>query len=466
LKRYFEYFTQKTGLWLVTIMIMGLVAGLLFLDVLSARQMRSMIIETKGPLDGFYLWQSMARGALTAAVIILLAFLIANERARFQILEQQAKATTKGLERYAKRLKRSEEKYRSLVESADDIIYTMDKYCNIWSVNPRFTGLMGQYSTDLIGKAITDVVEYNTSADTPSIVDKILGESEILVQEERVEIGAKQYWLSTKYQAVGSGQDVPSLVLVISRDITDQKRIEQQLFHTEKLASLGALSAGVAHEINNPIAIILGFSELLLGKFPEGSKEHEMHKAIQRQVSNCKRIVENLLAFSRIPEQVTAETDAVQDLQRVFNLVTNTLMTRKIESKMAIEKNLPKVRGDGQHLEQVFLNIINNAVAAMDSGGILTVSAERSNDMVSIAFSDTGCGIPPQNMDKIFEPFFTTHEVGEGIGLGLSVSYGIVKMFGGDIHVKSETERDGKNPGTTVTVTLHVAHAGSKAKHA
>jgi len=437
LKRYFEYFTQKAGLGVVTIIILGLLGGILFLDVLSARQMKSMISETKGPIDGFYMWQPMMRGALTAA---------------------------KGLERHAKRLKRSEEKYRSLVESADDIIYTMDKYCNIWSVNPRLTGLIGKPAAELIGKAIMDVVEYNTSADTPSIVGKILGESEILVQEEQVEIGAKQYWLNTKYQAVGSGQNVPSLVLVISRDITDQKRIEQQLFHTEKLASLGALSAGVAHEINNPIAIILGFSELLLGKFPEDSKEYEMHKAIQRQVNNCKKIVENLLAFSRIPEQVTAETDVVQDLQRVLNLVMNTLMTRKIEPRMAIEKNLPKVRGDGRHLEQVFLNIINNAAAAMDSGGILTVSADRSNDMVSIAFSDTGCGIPPENMDKIFEPFFTTKEAGEGTGLGLSVSYGIVKMFGGDIRVKSQTERDGKEPGTTVTVTLPVAHAGSEVK--
>ena len=126
--------------------------------------------------------------------------------------------------------------------------------------------------------------------------------------------------------------------------------------------------------------------------------------------------------------------------------------------KTNIKEDLPKVRGDGQQLEQVFLNIINNAVAAMDDdGGILTISAQRSNDMVNISFTDTGPGIPIENRDKIFEPFFTTKKVGEGTGLGLSVSYGIVKKFGGDIWVKSQTREGGKESGTTFTVVLPVA---------
>jgi signal transduction histidine kinase len=137
----------------------------------------------------------------------------------------------------------------------------------------------------------------------------------------------------------------------------------------------------------------------------------------------------------------------------------NTLVTEKVDLRTDIEENLPKVRGDGQQLEQVFLNIINNAVGAMDGGGILTISAHRSHDMVRVGFTDTGDGISPENMEKIFEPFFTTKKVGEGTGLGLSVSYGIARKFGGDIIVKSQARAEGKEPGTTFTVLLPVANA-------
>ena len=163
-------------------------------------------------------------------------------------------------------------------------------------------------------------------------VEKVLEDSGPFVQEEKVKIGNTHYWLNTKYQAVGLNQDVASLVLVISRDITDQKRIEEQLFHTEKLASLGALSAGVAQEINNPIAIIFGVTELLLARLPEDSKEYEMHKAILKHGNNCKRIVDDLLAFSHIPEKAATETNVAQHVQRVINLVINTSTGRKTDT--------------------------------------------------------------------------------------------------------------------------------------
>ena len=200
---------------------------------------------------------------------------------------------------------------------------------------------------------------------------------------------------------------------------------------------------------------MLGFSELLLEKFPEDSKEYSMLKTIERQGNNCQRIVENLLAFARIPEKDAIETDVTDDIQKVINVVKNTLLTKKIDLKEEIKEELPRVRGDGQQLQQVFLNIINNAVAAMgDDGGILTILAHRFNDVVRISFADTGPGIPLENRDKIFEPFFTTKKVGEGTGLGLSVSYGIVSKFGGDIRVKSQSIEEGGEPGTTFTVEL------------
>ena len=415
------------------------------------------VSEVEEAVHAAYVRHALIQGAFTIAVVAILVFLIANERAWLKTLEREVKEKTQDLEQYAKRLRRSQERYRSLVESADDMIYTIDKECNILSINRYWTALTGQQTEEVIGKNVMDVIEYKAPENICSIVAEAFETSETYAHEERVKMGDREYWLDTKYKPVLTTGGSTSAVLVISRDVTEQKMMEEQLFHTEKLASLGSLSAAVAHEMNNPIAIILGFTELLLDRYAEDSKEYEILKTIERQGNNCKRIVEDLLAFARIPHRATIKTDVVEDLENVIRVVTNTLLTNKVDLNTEIDKSLPAVRGDSQHLEQVFLNIINNAVAAMDGGGVLTISAHRSNDMVEIGFSDTGRGIPQENMDKIFEPFFTTKRVGEGTGLGLSVSYALIQKVGGDIRVKSQTKEEGKEHGTTITVALNIA---------
>ncbi len=416
------------------------------------------ISEVNDAIHTVYIRQAMIQGSFTAAVVIIFLFLIMYERAWLKTLEKEVKEKTIDLENYADKLKSSEERYRSLIESADDMIYTIDKECKILSVNRYFADLIGQEDSEIIGKNIGALIEYKIPEDVCLPLTKAFKEAETVGNEELVIIGSKEYLLDTKYKPFMTNEGKVSTVLVISRDITEHRRIEEQLFQTEKLASLGSLSAGVAHEMNNPVAIILGFSELLLERFPEDSKEYKMLKTIEKQSTNCQRIVENLLTFARIPEKAVTETDVGDDIQKVVNMVTNTLLTKKVDLKKEITEDLPKVRGDGHQLEQVFLNIINNAVAAMgDHGGILTISANRSNNMVSISFTDTGPGIPLENRDKIFEPFFTTKKVGEGTGLGLSVSYAIVSKFGGDLQVNSQTSAEGGEPGTTFTVLLPVA---------
>ena len=416
------------------------------------------ISEVNDAIHTVYIRQAMIQGSFTAAVVIIFLFLMAYERAWLKTLEKEVEEKTRDLENYAKKLKRSEERYRSLIESADDMIYTMDKDCNILSINRYFANLIEQQDDEIVGRNILSIIEYKAPENVYSILKNVFEKSETIGLEELVKIGAREYLLDTKYKPVVTSEGQVSTVLVISRDITEHRRMEEQLFHTEKLASLGSLSAGVAHEMNNPIGIILGFSELLLEKFPGDSKEYKMLQVIARQGNSCQRIVENLLAFARIPEKAATETDVVDDIQKVVNVVTNTLLTKKVDLKKDIKVDLPKVMGDGQQLEQVFLNIINNAVAAMgDDGGILSISAHRSNDMVRISFTDTGPGIPLENRDKIFEPFFTTKKVGDGTGLGLSVSYGIVSKFGGDIQVKSQTAAEGEESGTTFTVLLPLA---------
>jgi two-component system NtrC family sensor kinase len=418
------------------------------------------ISEVEDTVQSVYIRQSMIQGVFIAAVVIVLVVFIIFERFWLKTLEHMVEEKTSDLESYAQKLRRSEARYRSLIESADDMIYTLDKDCKILSVNQYYKRLTGKDAYEVIGRNITEIIEYANPEHIGAIVEKVFKTRVTVGHEERVKIGSKEYWLDTKYRPVLASGSKTNQVLVISRDITENKTMENQLFHAGKLASLGSLSAGVAHEMNNPIAIILGFTEMMMEKTHEGSKEYEILKAIERQANNCQRIIENLLTFARIPEKTTTETDVVVDLQNVVDVVMNTMVTKKIDLKIDIEEDLPKVKGDGQQIEQVFMNIVNNAAAAMEGGGILIISARRFNDKVRVSFKDTGQGIRPENMDKIFEPFFTTKKVGEGTGLGLSVSYGIVKKFGGDIWVKSQTDEGGNEPGTTFTVVLPMADRG------
>ncbi len=413
--------------------------------------------EVEGAIHSVYVRQSLIQGAFVLAVLVIFGFLVINERAWLKTLEEEVHVKTKDLARYAERLKRSEERYRSLIESADDMIFTLDRSCTILSVNRYCTELLGRNPTTIVGENLLNLFHYEDPDAVCSLVERVFETCETVSHEESVIIGEKEYYLDTKYKPIfmiGGDKDA---ILCISRDITEHKKIEDQLSHTEKLASLGSLSAGVAHEINNPIAVILGFTELLLDKLPEDSKEYEMLKTIERQGNNCKKIVENLLAFGKVRGGTPGETDVIDDLQRVINVALNTMVTKKVDLTTHLEEDLPTVCGDGEQLEQVYLNIINNAVAAMDGGGILNIAAKQVGNMVRVSFSDTGHGISQENMDKIFEPFFTTKGVGEGTGLGLSVSYAIVKKFGGDIKVESQTKKAGKTAGTTFTVLLPIA---------
>jgi two-component system, NtrC family, sensor kinase len=410
--------------------------------------------EVEDAFHSVYIRQILLQGVFTVAVVILLFTIVFMERVWRKSLQRMVDEKTTDLEQYAIRLKQSEEQYRSLVESADDLIYTLNQSVHFLSVNRYFIYLTGLEAESVLGKSLFEVIHYENPEEIRQVVETVMLTSQAIGREEQVTIRDKVYWLDTKYKPIIPEEGLPEAVLVIARDITDHKLLETQMIQTEKLASLGSMSAGVAHEINNPLAVILGFSEMLLEKATPGSKEYEILKTIERQGNNCKKIVENLLTFARIPEKTKKETDVGDDLKRVVGLYKNIFINEKVDLKLDIEGSLPSARGDSQQLEQVFLNIITNAMSAMEGGGILSIQARRNGDWIEVDFTDTGHGIPPEKLGKIFDPFFTTKEPGKGTGLGLTVSYAIVKKFGGDIQVKSQTAAEAKTPGTTVTVIL------------
>jgi PAS domain S-box-containing protein len=237
------------------------------------------------------------------------------------------------------------------------------------------------------------------------------------------------------------------------RDITHKKHLEEHLSRTEKLAALGQLAAGVAHEINNPLGGILVYSYLLLEDLEAGAPERTQVEKIVKEATRCKEIVQGLLEFSRhMPSKmVPLSINAV--LEEVISLVEDHLQFQNIQLVQGLDPGLPPVLGDKSKLEQVFINLLMNGGESMQGEGRLSVSTTvaKGSDLVFIRFQDTGPGIPEHLLSRLFDPFFTTKDVGKGVGLGLSISYGIIQKHMGRIYV----ERTGTE-GTAFVIELPV----------
>lgn len=240
------------------------------------------------------------------------------------------------------------------------------------------------------------------------------------------------------------------MISAIKKRDQEADRLSKQLMQAGKLAAIGQLSAGVAHEINNPLAIVLTERQLLLdaaARHPIQSSEFESQfqdsmNQIDVQVQRCKRITQNLLRFSRRTESLLETVDINQFIKEVIELMEREARASGIKFFADLDESLRPLVSDISQLQQVFLNIITNAIDAHDAkpyGSIrIQTRAGQNNGGVTITFSDTGCGIAPENIEKIFDPFFTTKPVGKGTGLGLSICYSIMRQLGGHIAVQSE----------------------------
>ncbi len=225
------------------------------------------------------------------------------------------------------------------------------------------------------------------------------------------------------------------------------------LIQSEKLASMGQLAAGIAHEINNPLGVILLYAHLLYDNAPAGSQHHEDLKMIVEQSDRCKTIVGGLLNFARKNKAVMKRADLSELLDRCLKALKPPAGIR-VDFVNPEDRVLADM--DTEQMMQVFINLFTNAMEAMPRGGSLTVATERKNGVVEVRVSDTGSGIPDDLLKKIFEPFFTTKQMGKGTGLGLAVTYGIIKMHRGNIDVVSNQDPARGAVGTTFTVTLPV----------
>jgi len=233
------------------------------------------------------------------------------------------------------------------------------------------------------------------------------------------------------------------------RDITQQKMLEQQLLRAQKMETFGTLAAGIAHEVGNPLTSISSIVQILQRSTADEFIKDKL-ELVKNQINRITKIIRELVDFSRPSPHIVQDVDVNTVVKEALNIVQYGKKVRNIKFSVQLQENLPRVAVVSDQLVQVFLNILMNAVdACEEKPSSISVATQLKGELIDIIMKDTGSGIAEENVQKIFDPFFTTKEAGRGTGLGLWVSLGIIKNFGGDIHVESEL-----GVGTTFIVTL------------
>jgi PAS domain S-box-containing protein len=360
------------------------------------------------------------------------------------------------------RVSQQEELISSILQNSVDAIIFIDNDNRVKVWNRGAELIFGYKAEEMIGQTFHRLVPSDVDADEElrNIQEEVNKTGYIRnYRAPRITKEGRRITIDLSRTAIYTSDNEVIGSTAIIKDVTDKMELEQRIYNTEKLASIGILAAGVAHEINNPLAIILGFTDLLLEKYRPGMAEYDDLKMIEENANHAKKVVENMLGFARITEGMEEIVDIDRSLATVMNIIKNTLMTKKINIEAEIANRLPRVRGDAREFQQVIFNLINNGIAAMEkSGGKIMITARADDNWVHVDVSDTGIGIPEKIKPRIFDPFFTTKKVGEGTGLGLSLCYGIVKKYGGAITFNSSTLADypDKPSGTTFTVSMPI----------
>ncbi len=359
-------------------------------------------------------------------------------------------------------VKSSEERYRDLFANAYDLIFTLDRQLHIQSINNIGTTLIGYDEAQLVGRPLRDLaVAEAWDAAEQRFAGLLMGNGTQPFELQLRRPDGETLVLEVSARLL-HGHGRTGGVHCIARNLTERRRLEEQLIHSEKLSSIGQLVAGVAHELNNPLTSISGYTQLMLRDTTLRDDMRDDLKHINTQAERAARIVQNLLVFAREhkPERSTVNLNEV--FRNTLSLRAYQLRVDNISVVLDFDPNLPNTIADPFQLQQVILNLINNAHQAITERGgpgTLTLrtyvattpgeSGAASQPSVVLAVGDTGVGIAARDLNRIFDPFYTTKPVGQGTGLGLSICFGIVREHGGRIWAESEP-----GSGTTLSVAL------------
>ncbi len=342
------------------------------------------------------------------------------------------------LEQKALQVARLKDFSENIVESLNVGVLAVDLLGTVEAWNSRMEQLIGVARSDAVGRPLSEILPGELVQEIAARGDE---EQITGIYKHRLQHQGKSVVLNVSITPlVGkSGERIGRLLLF--DDVTQRERMEEQMSQTEKLTSLGLLAAGVAHEVNTPLAVISNYIQMLAKQMPEDDPRHTIIDKIVKQTFRASEIVNNLLNFSRTGAGDIANVDLNRVVEETLSLVSHPLKTSRIQVVKQLSEGIPPVRGSANKLQQVFLNLFLNARDAMPSGGMLEVRTSGHNGSVEIEVMDTGNGIPREYIHKIFDPFFTTKSSGRGTGLGLSVTYGIIKEHSGKIDVRSTPGR-------------------------
>lgn len=338
-------------------------------------------------------------------------------------------------------LKRAAEEWRATIDSITDLVSIHSSNFKLVRVNKAYADACKMKPKELIGKTCYEVLHGRKEC-MPDCPHRKTLEIKKPVTAEIFEPRLGSYLEVTTSPIFNEKGDVVASVHV-ARDITERKQMEGQLIVTDRLASVGELASGVAHELNNPLTSVIGFSQLLLDKdIPDEIKEDV--NIIFNEARRSAAVVKNLLTFARKHAPVKQPVNINSIVEKVLELRAYERRVNNIQVNTRFATDLPEVMADYFQLQQVFLNITINAEYFMieaHNRGTLTITTEKVGDIVRASFADDGPGIAPENLGHLFDPFFTTKEVGKGTGLGLSICHGIITEHGGRIYAESELGR-------------------------
>jgi PAS domain S-box-containing protein len=354
----------------------------------------------------------------------------------------------RSLARKADEYERLKEYSENIVESINVGIVAVDLEDRVESWNSRIEQLTGVTRENAAGKPLHEIL--------PADLCQEIGEI-------RAEIGVRSIYKYVLHRD-GSPNDatlniaIAPLVtresarigrLIIFDDVTDRAELERRLVQADKLSSIGLLAAGVAHEVNTPLAVISSYAQMLAKQISGDATKAPLLEKITRQTFRASEIVNSLLNFSRTSRSEMGALDLNKIVRETLTLIEHQFTKAAVQVDFQLDAALPHVKGDSGKLQQVFLNLFLNARDAMENGGRLQVASFAREGTVHVSVTDSGSGIAAENLPRVFDPFFTTKGARKGTGLGLSVSYGIVQEHGGDIEVETEVGR-----GTTFRLTF------------
>ncbi|MEF2144068.1 MAG: ATP-binding protein [Desulfovibrionaceae bacterium] len=391
----------------------------------------------------------------------------------FDVMALSLKAYIGELKEAERVLSNQERLMRTILNVTPDLVSMVDTRMIYQACNTAFAEFVGSDVRDIRGRTDFDIFPEAAAEQRHLEGRDILETGRRLDRQGWIEGREGPRWFHTVSIPVRDQEGHITGLLRNDRDLTDLKRYQEQLIQSQKMESVGKLAGGVAHEINTPLGVILGYAQLLMEDVEEGSQIQQDLATIAKQAKVCRKIVADLLGFSRQSESVKREMCFNNSVMEAVTLVRHTFEMDKVSIEERLDDRMPIIYGDPEKLKQIWINLLNNARDAMPSGGAIMVKTKLDTpaQKVTLWLSDSGSGIAVEDLHRIFDPFYTTKPVGKGTGLGLSVSFGIIEDHGGEIHAESPVPEEFRpkdlpegvepGPGTLFVVDLPLDHAST-----